>query len=151
MRVCAGVISFVGCYKNEEGAQRLTYDDADIPLSYCAQTAKNAGKPYFGMEYPQGYKIDGNAECLLLDFLPQQSKTTDTECAAKKDRAGNLLGSEYRLAAYTLGAYTPPCTSVHPLTDPRIPPTSLHSQLIPHNVTQYYWGPLGCMVVRVWI
>jgi len=93
---------FVGCFKNDANSQRLIGHATDKSFSDCEQAAKAAGKPYFGMEYPQGFATPGHAECLLLDAVPQQSKTADSECAREKDIAGNLLGDANRLAVYTM-------------------------------------------------
>lgn len=52
--------------------------------------------------------VPGNAECILLDALPQQSKAADSECAvAKGNHLGdNRLGGAYRLAVYKQAAGT---------------------------------------------
>ena len=90
---------FVGCFKNEDGSQRLDGHANDKSFLDCEQAAKAAGKRFFGMEAPQLTPV--RAQCLPLDALPQQSKTADSECANARDGAGNLLGAGYRLAVYT--------------------------------------------------
>ena len=91
---------FFGCFKNDGGSQWLSVHAKDKSLSDCEQAAEAAGKPLFGMEYPQQSSTPGHAHCLLLDALPQQNKTADSECAKERDGAGNLLGDANRLAVY---------------------------------------------------
>ena len=110
--------AYVGCFKNENGAQRLNGHIDDKSFAGCQQAARSAGKPFFGLENPGGAgvvlnvgnkdTVPGNAECILLDALPQQSKTADSECAvAKGNHLGdNHLGGPYRLAIYKQAAGT---------------------------------------------
>ena len=111
--------AYVGCFKNENGAQRLnSYIIDDKSFAGCQQAARLVGTPFFGLENPGGAgvvlnvgnndTVPGNAECILLDALPQQSKAADSECAvAKGDHLGdNRLGGAYRLAVYKQAAGT---------------------------------------------
>ena len=95
--------TFVGCFINNGGKARLRGHIDNKSFQDCAKEAGAAGKQFFGMEYPQGFPTPGNAQCLPLVSVPQQSsKVPDAECATEKDASGNYLGNAYRLAVYTL-------------------------------------------------
>jgi len=94
--ICRDVV-YLGCYKNEIGANRLDAHDTDVSFGYCS--AKAAGG-LFGLEYPQGFHTRGHAECLQLSSLPNQERVPDAECEAERDDFNRRLGSSHRLAVY---------------------------------------------------
>merc|ERR1719198_2138538 len=57
--------TFIGCYRNE-GSNRVVGHLANQNISQCWANALMNAKPYFGMEWPQGFAVDGAAECLML-------------------------------------------------------------------------------------
>jgi len=89
---------YLGCYKNEFGADRLDGHDADVSFGYCS--AKAAGG-LFGLEFPQGFHTPGHAECLQLSSLPNQERVPDAECEVERDDFDRRLGSSHRLAVYS--------------------------------------------------
>ena len=101
--------SYAGCFKNDWGSLRIEGRGTAF-LPGCAALAARESKPYFGMEWPQGYDTPGVAVCLILDRLPRQSKVEHWVCAAEKDAAGNRLGSSHRVAVYASGPGPCPCS-----------------------------------------
>ena len=89
--------SYQGCYINN-GYNRVNGHYYPKTFKQCSVLAASQNKPFFGMEYPQGYSV-GYAECLLLSALPNMYKTSDTDCE-REIADGKRLGSANRLAVY---------------------------------------------------
>ena len=88
-------------YTSVDHKRRLTFDE-------CQQAASDAGKDFFGLEYPrtrenqasQGTGTSNVSECLLMPQLPNMTRAADSECAIKRDSCARLLGGSHRLAVY---------------------------------------------------
>ena len=117
LSVCAGSShEYVGCYKNEFGSQRRDSHMIGVrgdTVPWCGDTAKAAGRTFFGMANPQGAATPGRASCLSMASVPTQEKVPDAECeadgeiafefeaaSAGTDANGNRLGSVNRVALY---------------------------------------------------
>ena len=70
---------YVGCFANHDG-NRVNGHVSDKSVAECRALAAAAGTLYFGMEYPQGSSVAGEAQCLLLDAPPSMVMTDDSEC-----------------------------------------------------------------------
>jgi hypothetical protein len=93
---------YIGCYKNEGGDRNNAFVDGKRPKSIasCRELALSNGKAYFGMEYPQGSNVPGEAECKNLDSAPPMTLAADTDCEHEVFE-GHPMGSSFRLAIYS--------------------------------------------------
>ena len=100
---------YVGCYDNSPDAGRAGGATKDVSFDWCLNKAIQEGKPYFGLEWPNGFATAGHAECVLLDahprMRPQDARTDDADCEEEVNADGHRLGNSHRLAVYT--AYPP--------------------------------------------
>merc|ERR1719326_1690756 len=53
------------------GANRVGGHVNDISISQCEERSTGA---FFGMEWPQGYRTPGNAQCLSLSGMPSMNR-----------------------------------------------------------------------------
>ena len=60
---------YIGCYLNA-GEDRVSGHVHDRTVAQCGALALEQGKPFFGMEFPQGSAADNHAQCLVLPALP---------------------------------------------------------------------------------
>ena len=94
--------SYVGCYENYAPCLITGHQD-DKSASECSELARAGGKMFFGMEWPQGISIPGNAQCLVLDTsqITPMTKKPDSDCEVETNSDGMRLGGSHRLAVYS--------------------------------------------------
>ena len=66
----------------------------------CEALATANGSVFFGLEFPEGYKTVGHAQCLMLSSFPYMKRVPDSECEAEGLFQGKRLGgtSHHNLA-----------------------------------------------------
>ena len=116
--------NYIGCYANT-GPNRIETHETGFLLpdgrvvqvtskrkmtfDECQQAASDAGKDFFGLEYPhtrqnqgsQGTGTSNVSQCLLMTQLPNMTPTADTKCATMRDSCDRLMGGRNHLAVYT--------------------------------------------------
>lgn len=92
---------YEGCYANEDGPNRKNGHVPGKTIAQCNQMAKANGDPYFGMEYPSGETVPGQAACVTLDKFPRMPVANEDDCKYKGLVDDYYrLGGRYRLAVY---------------------------------------------------
>lgn len=91
---------YQGCYANE-GGDRLDGHMVNKSFHWCATAARIDALTFFGMEWPEGFEVDGNAECLPLSGHLSLARAPDSECESKVFQ-DIRLGGPNRLAVYAL-------------------------------------------------
>jgi len=99
--VPSGRLIYKGCYRNE-GDDRATGHKFHMTVDECQQAAAAAGVVHFGMEYPEGSPVVGEAECLVLTAPPSMVEAPDSECEGEGLFNYHRLGGPNRLALYVL-------------------------------------------------
>ena len=110
--------SYRGCFNNKDDDRIDTHEERPSTVEECRTLAKTKGKAYFGMEWPAGSEVDGQAQCLPLDGLPAMHPRPDIECSDEVDSGGHLLGGGWRLAVYATAENPPATTTQAPATPP---------------------------------
>ena len=91
--------SYLGCFKNLQNAARVNGHLGPFTYKQCEEKASVLQRPAFGLEGP----LRARTHCLLLYSEHfKMARAIDPECEAQLDSAGHRLGSQYRLAVYTI-------------------------------------------------
>ena len=98
----SAVLVYRGCFRNDVAKPgRIEGHVGNKRAEDCRALAAEAGKRFFGMEWPEGFREPGRAQCLLLDGLTPSDRTADAECEAEHHaQSQHRLGAEGRLAVY---------------------------------------------------
>ena len=87
------------------GSDRVNGHIRQKTVEQCSAEAVRQNKPFFGMEWPEGSSVTGQAQCLILSTLPKMTKTGDNDCAREVNSYGQHLGAAKRLAVYSTGRH----------------------------------------------
>ena len=132
---------YAGCYMNTGGTRINGHAPGPHTIDDCRARATQEGKPYFGMEWPQGFQPN-YAQCVTLAGKPPAASLlqTNTDCEAEFDASGRRLSSGNRLAVYA--AALPAPTTASPYA--KVGPPQLVRDLALPSAAIATWAPETC-------
>lgn len=88
--------TYMGCYKDTSVRALPSNPGNNYGYNTCAQMAKAMGAPYFGMQYPEGYK-GGAAQCWIGTTYNKYGGSSDCKL---KDSSGRYIGGVWANSVY---------------------------------------------------
>merc|ERR1719313_1674387 len=91
--------AYIGCFRNDRN--RVRGHIAPRTWEECKENAESREDEFFGMEYPQGYRGAGDAQCVPTgDLYLRLERVDDSDCLVEVDSEGRALGGAWRVAVY---------------------------------------------------
>jgi hypothetical protein len=98
--ITVSIPEMVGCYLDSSDRALPKTLSSIATFDACAKAAKNAGSTYFGMQYPEGSKGTGKAQCWYGNG--QYDKHGSSTKCYLKDSNGRYLGGVWANSVYKL-------------------------------------------------
>ncbi len=98
--ITVSVPEMVGCYLDSSDRALPKTLSSIATFDACAKAAKNAGSTYFGLQYPEGSKGTGKAQCWYGNG--QYDKHGSSTKCYLKDSNGRYLGGVWANSVYKL-------------------------------------------------